>query len=76
MRKPFVAIYDNTAGKYLKAIPIVYTNGTWNQCIPNIYVNNTWTVAGAAGTLMITLLDNQGDAIYTSNDELFLVKED
>ena len=46
------------------------------RAIPKEYLNNNWQTLGAAGTLMIKFITSDGQEFYTSNGELFLVRDD
>lgn len=72
MKPPIVALYNNG---FKKAIPMVYNGMDWVRATPYIY-DAGWQPAGSAGTLMVKFVDSNGNELYTSNGELFLVRED
>lgn len=73
MKGAVVAIYD---GDFKKALPYIYDGQEWKKAAPYIYNGTNWAPVGTAGTLMLTLTDRNSNEIYTSDNELFLVRED
>lgn len=57
-------------------VPYIYTNNQWVPVTATGYTNNSWRTFGDAGTLMVKFITSDGQEFYTSDGELFLVRED
>ncbi len=68
------ALYTNNDWDLV--VPYVYTNNQWVRAQPKCYTNNNWQTLGAAGVLMVKFITSDGQEFYTSDGELFLVRDE
>lgn len=73
MMRPVIGIGLN--GDFECGTAYVYHNEAWRECTAKIYDGTNWQLVGVAGTLLIPLYDSNNQLMYTSDDEMILVRK-